>query len=57
MGGGRLREVVAHGDLTVLIDLHYMVHVSCTSAGQLQFFKYLYSSTMTPSTGVLFLLI
>ena len=57
MGGGHLREVVAHGDSTVLIDLHYTVHVSCTSAGQLQFFKYLYSSTMTPSTGVLFLLI
>ena len=57
MGSGRLQDVVAHEGSTVLIDLHFMVNVSCTSAGQLQFFKYLYSSTMTPGTGVLFLLI
>ena len=54
MGSGRLQDVVAHEGSTVLIDLHFMVNVSCTSAGQLQFFKYLYSSTMTPGTGVLF---
>ena len=53
MGSGRPQEVVAHEGSTVLIDLHFMVNISCTSAGQIQFFKYLYSSTMTPGTGVL----
>ena len=54
MGGGRLREAVTHA----IIDLQYTANVPYTSARQLQLFlKYLYSSTMTPGTGILFPLI